>query len=55
MRNSRKQENILRRMKENIEGNFAPNTDKFLALEKLCQPVRLCLLLAPKKSLTTTI
>ena len=32
---SLKREKILERMQENFEGNFDPDTDKFLALEKL--------------------
>ena len=33
---SPKRENILERMQENFEGNFDPDTDKFLALDNLC-------------------
>ena len=33
---SPKRENVLGKTQENFEGNFDPDTDKFLALEKLC-------------------
>ena len=46
---SPKRENILRRMQENFEGNFDPDTDKFLALDNLCPTQKIignyCLLL----------
>ena len=33
---SPKWENVFGRMQENFKGNFDPETDKFLALDKLC-------------------
>ena len=46
---SPKRENILRRTQENFEGNFDPDTDKFLALDNLCPTQKIignnCLLL----------
>ena len=41
-------------MEENIYRNFGPAIDKFLAVEKLRQLVRLYMLLVSKRSLTTS-
>lgn len=41
-------------MEENIYRNFCPAIDKFLAVEKLRQLVRLYVLLVSKRSLTTS-